>query len=57
MSAPTLRRAPAPVPDPRRVVLRAERDAIERRQYADAVRLAEIRAKLATLAQEGRCDA
>lgn len=47
----------APVPDLRRVALRTERDAIERRQWADVVRLAEIREELAALAQEGRFDA
>lgn len=46
-----------PPPDPRRVALRAERDAIERRQYADLVRLAEIRAELAAMTEEGRLDA
>lgn len=53
MSAPAL----APASDLRRVALRAERDAIERRQWADVVRLAEIRAELAAMTEEGRFDA
>lgn len=48
MSAP----APAAVPDMpalQRTALRAERDLIEHRQYADMLRLREIRAELAQL--------
>lgn len=42
---------------PRPVALRAERDAIERRQWADVLRLAEIRAELAAITEEGLLDA
>lgn len=56
MTAAVLR-PPQPAPNPRRAALRAERDAIERRQWADVVRLAEIRAELATMTEEGRLDA
>lgn len=54
MTAAVLR--PPPAPNPRRTALRAERDAIERRQWFDVERLAEIRAELATMTEEGRLD-
>lgn len=55
MTAAVLR--PQPLPNPRATALRDERDAIERRQWFDIVRLDQIRAELAELAEEGRLDA
>ena len=57
MGAGTVRKVPllAPVVDVvarRRAALRAERESIERRQYADMLRLGEIRVELLRLADE-----
>lgn len=55
MTAAVLR--PQPTPDPRRVALRAEREEIERRQYADSERIEQIRGQLSEMAEEGLLDA
>lgn len=55
MTAAVLR--PKPTPNPLRIALRAERELIERRQYADSERIEQIRAELDSMTQEGRLDA